>query len=90
MTDLTIPELISAMENLISKGCIIHVKFDCPNCKSRQTSQEPNALHVLQPDVAHDEMIGQYYCEECGKLVFPKKFGFLVMKGIGGKNEKHE
>ena len=82
--DLTIAELLPMIAKFISTGAEINIKFTCPNCGSRQTSETPNTLHVLHPDVPYDEMVGNYFCENCGKQVYPKKFGFMLMTGIGG------
>lgn len=81
--DLPIPELIPKVEDLISKGNIIHVKFTCLNCGSRQTSQDPNVLHIKPPvDVPHEEMVGDYFCESCKKECYPTKFGIMLITGI--------
>ena len=81
--DLAIPELIPTIENLISKGCIIHLKFTCEKCGARITADEPNSLNVLYPDVPYDEMVGDYFCE-CGYRNQVKKFGFMLITGIKG------
>lgn len=66
--DLPQDEIIKKCEIVMAKGGITFIKFNCEHCGSRQTSMEPNILHT-----------GGYYCEECGMLNHPKKYGMVAV-----------
>lgn len=66
--DIPKDELIKKMSWVIEQGGIVYVKFTCPYCFSRQTSDTPNTFHLAG-----------YKCEECGGTSIPDKYGMLVM-----------
>jgi len=69
--DLPVEVILKKMEELISNGFDVLIKFKCLNCGSRQTSDVPNKFFTEG-----------YSCEECGKITYPKIFGFAVAKRI--------
>lgn len=87
-SDLTIVELSKLMINMMSKGFICNAKFTCDNCGSRQTASEPNCLHVKNAEDNIEDMVGNYFCEECGEQVYPKKMGLMIMGGFKFSKEE--
>lgn len=80
--DLSIGELIPLMEDLISKGFEVFVKWTCEVCGERVTTNEPNCFFTKGYN--HEEKADG---SPCGHISFPKKFGLLVMIGIGVKEK---
>lgn len=66
--DLPMDEVIKKCEEIMSRGGVTFIKFTCANCGVRQTSINPNVLHIAG-----------YHCEECGLLNKPKKYGILAI-----------
>lgn len=71
--DLPVEEIIKRAQEVIDRGGFIFFKFTCNFCGSRQTGATPNAFHSAG-----------YYCNECGELCRPKKYGIMAIftKGL--------
>lgn len=68
VNDLPIPELLKRAHIAIGNGWVVHFKWTCENCGSRQTFEMPNVFYVKGK------------CEECGYVTEIKKGGFMVWK----------
>ena len=68
--DVPVDQLIEMMTDVLklNPASLCFVRFTCPNCGSRQTSDKPNEFCV-----------GGYSCEGCKKIVFPEKYGFSLI-----------
>lgn len=70
--DKTFDELLPQCTELLNNGHTFWAKFTCQHCGVRQTSDQKNVFHE------------SYYCEECGKISTPGKYGLLIMMTAGG------
>lgn len=75
--DLPAEEIVKRSQEVIDRGGFIFIKFTCEFCGSRQTSAVPNAFHSAG-----------YYCEECGELSRPKKYGIMAVFAKGLSREQ--
>jgi len=84
MREYSEKELLKSMEDLISKGFVVFVKWTCEKCLERATCDTPNAFYT-QGFTHTKKSDGSI----CGHTSFPKKFGIVIMKGIvtGSKND---
>jgi hypothetical protein len=70
-TDMNEKDLLELMEELISKGFIVFVKWTCENCSERATCNEPNAFFTKG-----------FLHEDCSHISYPKKFGLLAIRRL--------
>lgn len=71
--DLPAEEIVKRAQEVIDRGGFVFFKFTCEFCGSRQTGATPNTFHSAG-----------YYCDECGELCRPKKYGIMAIftKGL--------
>jgi len=81
--DFEIGEMLPALKKIVEQGDKFYLKWTCPACSERVTSNEPNMYET-----------GGYFHQEkvdgspCGKLYVGTKFNYLVIKQIPRKGEK--
>ena len=69
--DINFYEIKERIDKLASEGGMCFVKFTCHYCHARQTCPTANSLFTKG-----------YDCEECKKISYPNKFGFILGFGI--------
>jgi predicted RNA-binding Zn-ribbon protein involved in translation (DUF1610 family) len=73
--DLHVDELIRRMEAILVKhpSAKLFVKWTCPKCGERVTSNEANVVHT-----------GGYRHDDCGGMYHGDLFGFMAIFGSTG------
>lgn len=74
--DLPAEEIIEKAEEVIKMNGMVFIKFTCDFCGSRQTGTTPNTFHTAG-----------YYCQECGQLCKPRKYGLMAVFAEGPNKE---
>ena len=72
--DIDVFQLAVEMEQLVRRGFLVFVKWDCEKCGERVTCEQPNK--IFTEGYTHTEKKDG---TPCGHTSFPAKFGMMVM-----------
>ena len=75
--DYEIDDMLPRMDELIQQGCLVFLKWTCPSCGERVTSNQANAYQT--DGYQHEEKADGSLC---GGLYMGTRFNYIMMSSM--------